>query len=614
MRGDVKKSIGWGPWVAAAAWVAAGCGDAGTTSATPARDAATDAEAAVDAPATGLVVRLAVDANRDGTVSPEGDDGTYRGAFDAQHGAVFLANVDDDDTDGTLDGADTVVNGDADALDLARIRVVPVPGAPDDATGRIALTAPTTPEVHLFRNDGGAWTAFHPAIDTISAADLRAGVELGIEATEFPTATWNGDVSLSLTVSRGGAAVGTDRVALRVAPFVVHMSTDRAEQIYATDGAGYASLTAFMNDLSAITSQDDMDLEIVDGLDSRWAQPNMGPDVWTQDYMEFGWTAMPGASGPTGMHVVLRTPRVDRAIAQWTRIGFVGPDHGYTWHHQSPYPGASTHDPSLDSFGNLEVLPTYPGHPLGRVFCGNVPTRQNDAELRAFIDAQRVQGPVFTVDTSWLHVGNVDEFTSFIPANTPRGWKLLVASPRGARAQMQALVAANPANGLQEMFVGERWYPLRRAGTSTTPYAAARTINAILADADLMTFNQNAQAHIDTIRQQIQTETGVTDDEVIEIPFLMWEIENGQGAAYMPGTVNLLLYGHTVVMARPHSATIDGGDYTTRYLQGLLTPEGITPRFAEQWDILHAAEGEVHCGTNAVRQISPHTPWWEVNR
>ena len=491
---------------------------------------------------------------------------------------------------------------------------MPIAGVADGATGRLVLTAPTNPAVHLFRNSGGTWTAFHPEGDALSAADLRAGVELGIEATEFPTADWNGDVTLALTVSQGAATVGTDRVALRVAPFVVHMSTDRAEQLYATDGAGISSLAAFINDLDTITTQDAMDLEIVDGLDPMWSQPNMGPDVWTQDYMEFGWTAMPGASGPAGMHVVLRTPNVNRRIAQWTRLGFVGPDHGYTWHHETPYPGASTHDISLDSFGNLEVLPTYPGYPLGRIFCGNVPTRQNDAQLRAFLNAQRVQGPVFTVDTSWLHVGHVDEFASFIPASTPRGWKLLVASPRGARTQMQNLVAANPANGLQEMFVGERWYPLGSSTTSTSPYAAARTINSILADAALMTFNQNAQAHIDTIRQAIQTETGITDAEIIEIPFLMWEIENGQGAAYMPGTVNLLLYEHTVVMAKPHSAVIDGGDYSIRYLQTLLAPEGITPRFAEQWDILHAAEGEVHCGTNAVRQISPHTPWWEVNR
>jgi protein-arginine deiminase len=38
---------------------------------------------------------------------------------------------------------------------------------------------------------------------------------------------------------------------------------------------------------------------------------------------------------------------------------------------------------------------------------------------------------------------------------------------------------------------------------------------------------------------------------------------------------------------------------------------GITVHWVEDWDYYHAAMGEVHCGSNAMRQI-PQVKWWEV--
>ena len=129
-----------------------GCGDdVATTPANLAVDAGTDSGPARPR------VRLLVDANRDGTVSDTGDDEAFRASWDAAHGAVFLANLDDDDDDDVLDSADDVVNGEADALDLARVRVAPMPDLVEGATGRLALTGPTRPAVRVFRVDGGAW-------------------------------------------------------------------------------------------------------------------------------------------------------------------------------------------------------------------------------------------------------------------------------------------------------------------------------------------------------------------------------------------------------------------------------------------------------------------------
>ncbi|MBK8694933.1 MAG: TolC family protein [Deltaproteobacteria bacterium] len=397
--------------VATLALLLASCSD-DPTAPTQNADAGADA---VDAPARPRV-RLLVDANRDGTVSDTGDDEAFRASWDATHGAVFLANVDDDDDDDALDGADDVVNGDADAADLARVRVAPIAGLSEGSTGRLTLTGPETPTVRVFRVDDGAWRRLDLATETLSTADLRAGVELGVESSDFPTADWAGEITLSLAVTRGDEALGEDRAVLRVAPFVVSSSLDEATRIYATGGGGVLPLARFINDLDAITAEASLEFETVDGLDPEWRERDRGPDVWTEDYMEFGWTAMPGGDAPRGMNVVMRTPRPDRRIAAWTRRDFVGPDRGYVWNHSRRYPTGRAHDPSLDSFGNLEVLPPYAGHPLGRLFHGNVAERSSDPVLREFLNAQRVQGPVLEVDTSWLLVGHVDEVVSFIPA------------------------------------------------------------------------------------------------------------------------------------------------------------------------------------------------------
>ena len=82
----------------------------------------------------------------------------------------------------------------------------------------------------------------------------------------------------------------------------------------------------------------------------------------------------------------------------------------------------------------------------------------------------------------------------------------------------------------------------------------------------------------------------------------------------MPGTINLLLYGRSVILPNPHAAVIGGSDFMRAYLADLFWAQAITAHFAEPWDLLHAAGGEVHGGTNALRRIPARGAWWEVAR
>jgi protein-arginine deiminase len=44
-------------------------------------------------------------------------------------------------------------------------------------------------------------------------------------------------------------------------------------------------------------------------------------------------------------------------------------------------------------------------------------------------------------------------------------------------------------------------------------------------------------------------------------------------------------------------------------MEQALAPYGITVKWTEDWDLYHRLLGEVHCGSNADRQI-PATAWW----
>lgn len=53
---------------------------------------------------------------------------------------------------------------------------------------------------------------------------------------------------------------------------------------------------------------------------------------------------------------------------------------------------------------------------------------QNHHHELEYMKAQEVQN-TFVLDADWLAVGLVDEFVQFAPANTTRGWAIVIADP-----------------------------------------------------------------------------------------------------------------------------------------------------------------------------------------
>lgn len=248
---------------------------------------------------------LVADTNRNGAV--EDEDATEvadRGTWDAAHGAVFLANLDDDlkackytgsVTDAQLnacnDAADEVVNGADDLLDLAEIHLTAWKNIPEGASATLSVDAKSAGKVRLFKKAGTAYEVLDLS-SPFAADELRAGVELRIEGKDIirDSDVWDGTVDLRLNFSVAGAEVAPDLLRMRMAPLVSPHHLDEPTAMFASVDGGSLS-TAFLKALSAVAAA-----VPGKGVPAAIGLPSSG-DIWTQDYWDPAYTSMPAKNG-----------------------------------------------------------------------------------------------------------------------------------------------------------------------------------------------------------------------------------------------------------------------------------------------------------------------------
>ncbi len=563
----------------------------------------------------GIVADLRADTNRDGTISFEGkgdDDG--EDVWDAKHGAVFLANIDDDESecDPNLDdlqvakcndAADDEINGPDDALDLARLKTKPWAGVMQGATGSISWTA--ADDVRLFKVTGSSFKVVESGMK-LTEAELKSGIELAIEGKDIvrDAAVWDGFVDITLKVDGDGKSK-TDKVRMRVAPLLTYHHLLPTEQTWvsASNNQGNASMRA---DLGAALSA--AGLPPVTGVNTT--------DSWNQDYFETGFMSMPAPGGKQhAIRVNIRSANVynNSASNPLRTAGKVvwklrGKDTAGIQEWKSQRTAQERNNDSLNSFGNLETVPPYTmngqSYPLGRVIRGQTASVYPDKDFIRMMESQKVQPPIY-VDTSWLVVGHIDETVSFVKANNARGWVMLVNDATMAKSMFQT--QANAGRGNTALHVGKYW------SGSNGNSSAQVTINQVLSDTDVMSASAEAAVEVAAQIDKIKQETGLTDAEIVKVPFLH-ESLNGESVAYQPGMVNGIYISDThFVSPDPHGPSINGQDIFKQAMSAALAPFNITVHFAEDWDTYHRQLGEVHCGTNSTRQI-PQTKWWESGR
>jgi protein-arginine deiminase len=571
-------------------------------------------------------IDLRGDVNRDGAVTAEDDEGEE--TWDARHGAVFLPNIDDDamrcrptDTagrplpDSTLpdcnDATDGVVNGDDDVADLARLELVRWAEAPAGTVVRLSIE-PVDAKVRLFKKTGDRFERVDPELP-LATADLVSGLSLFVEGTDLvrDEARWNGFVEVSVQATVPDSkywkpGTYTDTVRLRIAPVLTFHHNLPTETAYASSIPGESDSAIFLRDVRA-------------GL--MLANPNIGfvtpslEDQWTQDFFETGYASMPGPGGAQHvMRVFFRSANIENPFSrsfpmrEAGRIVFTRFRGKNVAGVQQVDLTSSEETQTLNSFGNFETIPPYTtasrNWPLGRVIRGSVRGYAPDQTFVRMTESQKYQEPSVNVDTAWLLVGHVDETVSFLKANTPRGWIVLANDARLARQML--LDAQMAGQGSTPVFAGKRWIDER--GNEVN---AQTTISQLLANADVMQASAEAAVKVDEQLAILKRETGLTDAEIVKVPFLH-EPVMGSSLAHQPGTVNLFVIDErTVAVPDPHGPVINGKDLFKTQLETALAPYQVRVQWVENWNLYHRAAGEVHCGTNAMRAI-PSIKWWEV--
>jgi protein-arginine deiminase len=427
---------------------------------------------------------------------------------------------------------------------------------------------------------------------------------------------WDGRVTIEFSVNEGGR-IRRDRVAMRVAPVLTHHHLQRVEQVLAPLSASFVAHQQFVKDLEGVLASS--------GFTVPLRRLNT-TDVWAQDVVEFGHVSMPRPGGALAtLRIAIRSAQPGRAGGRAV-FDLRGPGMGAIQLGGDDYHQA-------DSFGNLETIPPYTHdgvrHPAGQIIYGDVgdglaPHR----DMMRFFESQEVQSPI-VLDTSWLVIGHVDEFVQFLPADTPRGWKIAVVDVGRALDVLR---------GAQQR---------GRGGTAvySRPGAPKITINQLLRDASFLEHNELARRKIELNLGILKAATGVRDDEIVRVPGLYRESEivaatrrertgsaattvpppglpaglvfprekitYGPGvlAAFYPGAINgILIDARDYIAPKAWGPVENGRDILQQAVDAAYREAGLSVWSIDDWDSHHRIGGEVHCGTNTIRAVD--SAWW----
>ena len=559
---------------------------------------------------------IRVDNNRNGTIDMDDEtEDENEDIWSETNGAVFLANIDDDleqcpdwGLDVNLpkckDSADDVVNGELDLKDLARMQTAPISNLPEGAKGMISVGAPGYQNVRIFVRNGEEFEVFNFLDDKLTVDQLTNGVELAIEGLDVVRNedVWDGYITLTFgIISSGGESLGLDKVQMRVSPMMLYHHLLDAEVAYVAQVSGTASAD-FRADFQA-------GIEAANGITEYF--PMAVSDQWNQDYFETGYMSMPTPEGQHAIRVNFRSANVDnpnnpdnplRPAGQVVFSYLRGIDSAPIQEYDINHSGQMD---SLNSFGNTETIPPYSydgvDYPLGRIFRGSTASFYPDPNFSKMLEDQKIQEPLY-VDTSWLLVGHVDETTSFLPADNDYGWVLVVNDAQMAIDMFEDL--SDQGHGSVTLFEGKEWDP----GVS-----AEVTIDEVLDDDDVMAESLSSAAEVEAQVAIIKAATGITEAEIVRIPYLHWTTY-GYSVAYQPGTVNgILIDSKNFMPPKPHGPNIGGVDVMEEQFEEAYGAYGVNVHWVEDWDLYHRLLGEVHCGSNATREI-PDVKWWETGR
>ncbi|KAK4040944.1 hypothetical protein C8A01DRAFT_35001 [Parachaetomium inaequale] len=594
--------------------------------------------------ATALRPRILADTNRDGIVSQLDDADKHD--WTSSRGAIFLPNVGDAlhrcaaaDLTGTPLSNDELwrchdASGDrllpSSAPYTAPLLALPMPNLSDSAVGRIYTDPPHARDrVRLFWNEAdwttgyaNVWATVDPQL-TFNATSLRNGITLAIDGRELMTdaAVWDGTVRVVFEVTNGNYTA-RDFVALKQAPVLLHHHLQRAEVV----------LSSAAGDNQTIGSA--WQAQFVRGVEQAVAGDvpivlfNQSTDIWAQDFLEPGYASMPSPDGPISIRILLRSAQSTRdagrqVFSQLRSAGIgvfqPGLGSGFGWE-------------EINSGGNIETIPPYTSRsgkrwPNGRVIMGTHFGTYPAESMVKFLQSQQAQTPLF-LETGWLAVGHVDEVVQFLPANTSLGFTIAVADTTSAIALLRNANAS-----------GHGTTPLVSYTGDATPDGLTifldpsllhnTTISSLLSDPDFHATQAYAQRYIDQNLALLLREVPLKEEDILRVPTLFkdvtypWPITldghprrlglpypgERQLKSLLPQAINGLVLGNGKYLApKQWGPVVEGRDIFADAVENVYARAGVRVQWVDDYMSHHVRGGEVHCGTNALREMGV---WWE---
>jgi hypothetical protein len=314
-------------------------------------------------------------------------------------------------------------------------------------------------------------------------------------------------------------------------------------------------------------------------------------DVWLQDEFEFGYATSPDVH----LNVIFDTPR-NRGLDDFPEDRYQRPDWLIVYL-DNEEDSISTYD----SAGNLEVSPpvTVDGtaYPYGRIYYGGV-TDTNEGPSMATQNALasfKIQRP-FAVDSSWLCVGHVSEFSSTIPdPSAPKGFRLVFSNTDLAWTLLET---AGAFTMLPKYF-------------ETYPY-----VGSLLEDGELRELNVEYQSRLDEQEDIFRAELGLGDEDIVYVPGLFTNNSDcgGYPSPLFPSMANLVVANsgeQTIVfLSDPFLRTDESDQEADPFIAETRArmPNSLELIFLDDW-VYHENLGNLHSGTN-VKRTAPRT-WWE---
>lgn len=583
--------------------------------------------------------------------------------------AQITNSIADEDLENCHDSSDNVLRN---PKYLASLRTLPNRVLSNSAIGFVRVSNNAASRVRIFHRTGGKWEYVDPEYQ-FQAKDLRAGLELGVDARDIRRpGGWDGRAKVQFLVL-DGAAVATDEVALRVAPVLTHHHGQLIEQLltqssnlsgYVTNAPPSNVPKGFRNDPRQqmfVQTLGDRILETGVAVDLLLLNdPGNQTDIWVQDYFEPGYMSIPGPEGVVGLRIMIRSAQDWRSAGRLP-FQYLRSDNTGAVQYLADGNG-------IDSMGNLETIPphTHNGtsYPAGRIIMGS--HFGVEPHIVKLLRAQEEQDPII-IDTSWLYVGHTDEFLQFLPADNARGWVMMVSDPRMGLGLLEA--AQKIGHG------GAAAMSRPRLLGDDSGCVPTHTIDQVLSRTNFRDYQEFCAQKIEENIATIKQATGISDEHIIRVPELFYDdlkpfVENTcelklggeapekresyeqsqtlpgtqqpllnsfnhldvrqagnppgsrglerrhfdvstlkQVSAFYPGAVNsIVLAERNVVAPNPWGPVVDGRDVLATAVSEAYLRVNFTVMFIDDWLTHHLGTGEVHCGSNALRDMSDK--WW----